>query len=123
MTRHYANRLLRYRGETIAKTEVGYAVMAARHEAFRQGLLQSDLPEDSIRRIWVSSRDEKVRVNHAEMEGQTIIGLRDPFVDPEGNQMMHPLDQSLGADVSTLINCRCIERIEIDTSGRGFRDG
>ena len=56
---------------------------------------------------WVSMRDERVRVNHWNADGQTVP-VNEPFI-VGGYKMMFPLDDSLGAPIEEIINCRCVE--------------
>lgn len=56
---------------------------------------------------WVSMRDEYVRVNHWYADGQTVP-VNEPFI-VGGYKMMFPLDDSLGAPIDEIINCRCVE--------------
>lgn len=56
---------------------------------------------------WVSMRDENVRNNHWNADGQTVP-VNEPFI-VGGYKMMFPLDDSLGAPIEEIINCRCIE--------------
>lgn len=56
---------------------------------------------------WVSMRDERVRVSHWEADGQTVP-INEPFI-VNGHKMMFPGDDSLGAPIDEIINCRCIE--------------
>lgn len=56
---------------------------------------------------WVSMRDELVRVNHRKADGQTV-SVNEPFIIG-GYKMMFPLDDSLGAPIKEIINCRCVE--------------
>ena len=56
---------------------------------------------------WVSMRDEYVRVNHWNADGQTVP-VNEPFI-VGGYKMMFPLDDSLGAPIDEIINCRCVE--------------
>ena len=117
ISRNYANNLLRSRGTMIAQMETGNAINAAKHEAIRQAFEDNALPEDAIIRRWRSSRDELVREMHVQLDGQEVRGLNQPFVADNGDRMMHPLDDSLGADPSNIFGCRCEEDIEIDFAG------
>lgn len=117
VSRSYSNNLRRSRGRMIAQMETGKAIFAARNEAIRQAFENNALPEDAIIRRWRSSRDELVRETHVELDGQEVRGLGQPFVALNGDRMMHPLDDSLGADISNTANCRCSEDIEIDFAG------
>lgn len=112
----YVDNAIKLRGETIARTETGQAVMAASHEAFVQGLEKSGHNSSLVTRIWRSARDKKVRDSHAEMDGQEVVGLFTPFVTPSGQEMLFPLDKSLGAGPEEIINCRCTAEINLDYS-------
>lgn len=65
-----------------------------------------DLEEDGavIRKVWISTEDERTREWHATMDGQEVE-LDEPFVDGLGNEIMYPADPS-GAP-ETVYNCRC----------------
>lgn len=56
---------------------------------------------------WVSMRDEHVRVSHWEADSQTVP-INEPFII-NGYKMMFPLDDSMGAPIDEIINCRCVE--------------
>lgn len=56
---------------------------------------------------WVSMRDERVRVSHWEADSQTVP-INEPFII-NGYKMMFPLDDSMGAPIDEIINCRCVE--------------
>jgi hypothetical protein len=51
------------------------------------------------------------------MNGETIVGLDDAWVLPDGSRMMTPGDPSMGAEPGQIINCRCYERISVDWIG------
>lgn len=116
MVDRYFDRSLQLRGETVARTETGKAVHEAAHEAFAQGLEKTGYPPQAVTRTWRSAGDEKVRDSHAEMDGQEVQGLNQPYTSPSGARLMHPLDDSLGAPAEEIINCRCDEEINIDFS-------
>lgn len=56
---------------------------------------------------WVSMRDERVRDSHWRTDSQTVP-INEPFTI-NGYKMMFPGDDSLGAPVEEIINCRCVE--------------
>lgn len=115
ITGRYSDRLLKLRGDTIARTETAKAVEAARQEAFAQWKDKSGVSDEFIIRRWdhagggKSSRDW-----HVEMDGMTVRGMDTPFVTPRGARMMYPCDTSLGAGAAEVCNCRCQAVIEID---------
>lgn len=54
---------------------------------------------------WISYRDERVRADHADVDGE-IVDIGQPF--HVGNyMMMYPKDDSLGAGLEEIVNCRC----------------
>lgn len=115
ITGRYADRLLKLRGDTIARTETAQAVEAARQEAFEQWKDKTGISDQFITRRWdhagggKSSRDW-----HVEMNGMTVQGLDTPFITPRGARLMYPCDTSLGAGAAEVCNCRCQAVIEID---------
>ena len=114
MTQRYSDRLLKLRGDTIARTETARAVEAGRLDSFRQGASKAQIPREAIYREWLHggfSADE--RPSHAAAHGRTIKGLDNPW-DIGGALMMHPLDTSLGAGAEHVANCRCMQNIRVD---------
>lgn len=110
----YEDRLLQYRGETIARTESINAFAAGRHEAARQLVHNHGVPEQAMKRKWDATMDQVTRPDHASMNGTTVNGPDEPFTMPDESQMMRPLDSSLGAPVEQIVNCRCYEDIVVD---------
>jgi len=118
MAQQYSNKLLRQRGETIARTETMKALSAGRHEAVAQ-LIENpnnDVQAQDIKVKWDSAGDGKVRLTHAAANGQTVQ-YGDPFI-VGGFSMLHPLDSSLGAPAEEVVNCRCYEDVIIDFFAR-----
>lgn len=117
MYRQYVNNALRFRGEMIARTETGQAVLEASHEAFKQGLEKTGYSDNAVTKVWRSASDSKVRDSHAALDGQTVGGLEGVFVSPDtGAQFLYPMDDSLGAGPAEIINCRCLCEYNIDFS-------
>lgn len=114
MYERYVDNAVELRGEMVSRTETGQAVMAANHEAVVQGLEKTGYTSEAVTRIWRTAGDGKVRDSHAEMEGQEVSGLDEPFVTGNGAQLMFPLDDSLGAPAEDIINCRCDVEINVD---------
>jgi hypothetical protein len=54
---------------------------------------------------WSTMRDERVRDTHRDAEGQEQLAAS--AFDVGVDQLMFPGDQSLGASLSEIINCRC----------------
>ena len=115
ITGRYADRLLKLRGDTIARTETAQAVEAARQEAFAQWKDKSGVRDEFIIRRWDHTGDTKrARDWHYDMNGMEVRGMDTPFVTPRGARMMYPCDTSLGAGAVEVINCRCTQVITVD---------
>ena len=62
-----------------------------------------------MKKKWVSSKDERVRDKHAEMDGQ-VVEYDDDFVAPDGDRGWGP---GLFSEPHNSINCRCIYVVEV----------
>jgi hypothetical protein len=113
ITGRYADRLLQYRGENIARTETITAFNAAREEAFRQAIASGSLLPENVTGTWGATGDGRTRHTHMVMNGQERR-FGQPFVSPSGAQMMFPGDTSLGAGPEETINCRCTKLYRVD---------
>ena len=65
---------------------------------------------------WKSYRDEKVRADHADVDGQ-VVDINRPFHVGE-YMMMYPKDDSLGAGLEEIVNCRCSVEYLYSTGAR-----
>ncbi|WP_182417464.1 phage minor head protein [Bartonella sp. HY038] len=110
----YEDKLLKLRGDTIGRTEALEALNTSQQEAMEQALDKTQYTEQDVTRVWRCTRDSKTRDSHREMNGQTVKGLTTPFTTPDGYQLKHPGDSSLGAPASETINCRCIQFIRLN---------
>lgn len=59
----------------------------------------------ALTKTWVTMRDDKVREDHADADGQTV-GINETF-NIGGYDMFEPGDESLGAGLEEICNCRC----------------
>jgi hypothetical protein len=80
-----------------------HAGQAAATGAFEEGQLEAWQDADVGGRRWLSQRDDKVRPEHDEADGQEV-GVREAFV-VGGESLMYPADPA--ASVEMTINCRC----------------
>lgn len=55
---------------------------------------------------WLTMKDEKVRIAHALVDGQTV-GI-DEYFKVGGYEMLYPMDTSRGATPDMTQNCRCV---------------
>lgn len=60
----------------------------------------------TMNKVWQAVGDAKTRAWHAEMDG-VAVGLEEAF-DVDGEQMMYPMDESMGATARNVYNCRCL---------------
>lgn len=106
----YEDRLLKHRGDTIARTETLSAINEAQDEAIRQAVDEGLAPTNAVKRIWRHSFSPNEREGHRMLHGQER-GMGEPFVNPiTGAVMMYPGD----GPASETINCRCYIETKID---------
>jgi hypothetical protein len=113
LVNRYKDNALKYRGDTIARTEALQSLNRAEWEATKQAVDLGATKTDNVRREWDSAGDSRVRWSHRKMNGQRV-GVDEPFVSPSGAKMMHPGDTSLGAGANEVVACRCRVRTVID---------
>lgn len=65
---------------------------------------------------WTSYKDERVRADHADVDGQ-VIDINRPFHVGE-YMMMYPKDDSLGTGLEEIVNCRCSVEYLYSTGAR-----
>lgn len=107
----YEDRLLKLRGDTIARTEAMSALNEASDESLRQVVEDGLAPADAVKRIWRHSYSKNERPGHLEMDGDERA-VDDPFTNPvTGAVLMRPGD---GPD-SEIVNCFMPEsQIQVD---------
>lgn len=109
----YKSNALRYRGETIARTEALRSLNQSEYEAVLQARDMGAVNQNATKRVWDSAGDSRVRWSHKRLNGQAV-GIDEPFVSPSGARMMFPGDTSLGASGDETIMCRCRVRLKVD---------
>ena len=118
----YKNKTLKYRAETISRTETMQAINRGAFASISQNINEGLIKEKQVKKWWDSTRDGRTRITHL-LFGQKYtrkkgISLNEPFVLPTGIRLLYPGDSSLGADASEIINCRCVVRFKVS-----FTDG
>lgn len=105
MSERYRQRYVKYRAETIARTESLRAVSMGEYESLLVADQEQAITKD-LRRFWVFTPDERVRTNHTVIPTMNSIGVpvRQSFKTPLG-PLRYPQDP-LGTAANT-INCRC----------------
>jgi len=87
------------RPEVIARTEVHAAYGAGRREAVKQ---TEEVTGKKMIKTWLSSRDDRVRDSHADMDGE-----EQPIDEEYSNGLMYPGDPD--GEPSETVQCRCTE--------------
>lgn len=110
MLNAYKNRALRYRAETIARSETMTALHQAQHESVEQMIEGGSVQRSQVRSIWRSARDKRVRDAHKDLNGDRI-----PF-GGTFHSTLGPIrfpGDPLATPANT-INCRCWLETDID---------
>jgi hypothetical protein len=104
MTAAYKARALRFRAETIGRTEALTSLHQGQHEAMRQGVDAGQVQVQNVTKVWKSAADNRVRETHRALNGAKA-GFSAAFVSPSGARLMFPGDPS--APPAETIQCRC----------------
>ena len=89
---------------TIARTETLRVANQGRMLGYVQAYNDFAIEQD---KQWLATVDSRTRDDHAEMH-LVKVALDEPFIMPNGDEMMQPLDGSLGAGAENIVNCRCV---------------
>lgn len=111
MATAYRNRALRYRAETIGRTEAMAALHQSQDEATQQAIDRGQINPAHVVEIWHATLDGRERDTHRAMNGQTVRRGQ-PFVSPSGARLRYPGDPR--APVSETANCRCHVQVKVD---------
>lgn len=110
-------RALKYRGDTIARTESITALRAGQHEGILQAIELGEVDQQDVIKIWdATGADGRTRESHLAADGQEVP-VDEPFQIGD-SEMMYPGDTSLGAEPEETINCRCRVSYKIDFIGK-----
>ncbi len=111
MVSRYRERYIRYRANTIARTESLSAIHRASEETWRQIIANGLAEPETIIGTWTTARDERVRSSHRTMHKQKRP-YGTPFITGNGVAIRYPGDPS--APRAETIQCRCLvtRRIE-----------
>ncbi len=110
ITARYSDRMLKHRGDTIARTETLQALNEASDEALRQIIDDGLAPRNAVVRVWRHSFSANERPGHLRMNGQER-GVDESFLNPlTGVPLKHPGN----GPASEVVNCRCFVEHKID---------
>jgi len=101
----FTDRTPAYRTELIARDQIQRSSNAGSSEIFTSWGVKS--------RTWLTAIDGRERPEHAEMNGK-VEPMGEPWQLSTGDRLMFPGDGSLGADLSQIIQCRCVEAPIVD---------
>ena len=106
------------------RTSIDRAMNIAENEA--NSILNNDeyrnaLKNGCTKKKWISFGDERVRMDHADVDGE-IVDINKPF-HVGGYLMMFPKDDSLGAGLEEIVNCRCSVEYLKDALLTGGKNG
>lgn len=105
ITGRYSDRLLKLRGDTIARSEGNKAMQAGRTESVQQMIDSGKVPEGAVTKVWEATPGPRTRDSHAELNG-TELAWGEKFISPAtGFPMEHPHDEN--APPEDVVNCRC----------------
>lgn len=107
MTGRYSDRLLQLRGETVARTETLTGLNMGANEAAEQMIERSALPRQSVRKVWIATRDDRTRDSHRDVDRDSV-GVDERF----SNGLLYP--HQPGAPAAEVINCRCRLDFRVD---------
>ncbi len=119
----YKNNALKYRAETIARTESVQSLNRGEYMANKQVVDEGLLPSSAVKKEWDDTGDGRVRLSHRALASKygkgNGIGIDEPFVTPSGARLMFPGDTTLGASADDVVNCRCRTRYRANFLDRG----
>ena len=109
MVGRYRERYVKYRSETIGRTEALRAVHSANDEAYRQAIDEGHIEAQELKRTWKIARDDRVRDSHVDAAEQ-VRGIDETFT-VGGFQLRYPGDSSAPARETVLCRCALSTRI------------
>lgn len=123
ITTSYKNRALKYRADTIARTETIQSLNRGQYMANLQAVTDGLISSNAITKEWDDVGDKKVRSAHRALAKKygngNGIPLDQPFEAPDGVRMMFPGDMSMGAGAAEIANCRCKIKYNVNFLDRG----
>lgn len=112
----YTDRMLKYRGDVIGRTETLTALSYAQNENMAQLLDTGGIRSDQVLKSWTARLDKRTRDSHVALNGDEV-GMTGTFVSPAtGARMRFPRDTSMGAGGEDTIQCRCYAVFRMDLS-------
>ena len=106
LVERYRKKYVKYRSETIARTEATRSLAGAQWELFQSYIDEGRIDERQVRRFWKPTLDGRTRNEHMLIPDMNPggVGQNEPFESMFG-PIMYPGDPNARAD--NTINCRC----------------
>lgn len=106
MVGRYRERYVKYRSETIGRTEAMRAANSGSDQLWQQQVDEGLVAQEQVRREWVYTHDSRTRYSHRLIPGMNPngVGMNEPFQTPDG-PLMYPHDPNGSA--SNTVRCRC----------------
>ena len=118
MVDRYQERWVRFRADTIAKTESLQAVSAGDLELWEQAIDEGVIAREDVINTWRTSKIN-VRSSHQAMEGQKRP-VGETFLSGDGNALRFPGDGKT-APASDTVNCHCVVARKIKSGAAALR--
>lgn len=110
----YRDNALKWRAETIARTETLRNVHAGLDDGYRQAIERGDIEVDQLSKEWIHAGGGKhSRKDHQAMDG-VQVKFNEDFVFSDGTRMRWPGDPRAGA--AHVANCRCTYSTILDAA-------
>ena len=107
MVERYRQRMLKYRAETIARTESLRMVNMANQHLYENAIAEGRIGRNDYKKFWLPKADGRTRHAHLSLPSMNKDGrqINEPFKSIYGN-IMYPHDPS--APAKNTVNCRCV---------------
>jgi len=118
VTRLYANKALKWRGDQLAIHETHMALARSRMDAFQQQIDAGKIEVQDVMKTWRRTVSREPRLDHMAMAGKSV-GFNELFTLPDGASCTGPHDPNLPAKHT--IGCKCAIDLTIDFAGQALR--
>lgn len=104
MVARYRQNWIRYRAETIARTEGLRAAHQGSEALFDQAVTRGTITRTQVQRTWLHKHRKGERPGHEQMHNQ-VRGMGEAFETPGGIELRYPCDPE--APIEETANCTC----------------
>ena len=120
MVERYRQRMIKWRAQTIARTESLRAMRMGEWDALMEAHEAGAL-SPLLRRFWLVTADERLRRYHQPIPSMNAEGraIDEPFQTPLG-LLMYPLDPN--GTAANVVNCRCRQVYRMPTASGEYKN-